>query len=110
MPEWLGYDLINHPAAHGLIVTKLDQKLEVRKHIATCADPANSDPTGVCHLGIQVVDVRCITPRERREVPLKPLAIQAIIPATSFGTQEPGIGILSPRPLAASANPELSVQ
>jgi hypothetical protein len=48
MLERLGYQVINHPTAHDLIVTKLDDKLETRKHIVTCADPANMDPTGSC--------------------------------------------------------------
>jgi Restriction endonuclease len=51
MLERLGYEVINHPAAHDLIVTKLDSKLAVQKHIVTCADPANIDPTGTPELG-----------------------------------------------------------
>lgn len=51
MLERLGYEVINHPAAHDLIVTKLDSKLETRKHIVTCAEPANTDPTGTPELG-----------------------------------------------------------
>jgi len=51
MLERLGYQVINHPTAHDLIVTKLDDKLETRKHIVTCADPANMDPTGTPALG-----------------------------------------------------------
>jgi hypothetical protein len=51
MLERLGYEVINHPAAHDLIVTKTNSKLETRKHIVTCADPANIDPTGTPALG-----------------------------------------------------------
>jgi hypothetical protein len=51
MLERLGYEVINHPAAHDLIVTKLDSNLKARKYVVTCADPANMDPTGTPALG-----------------------------------------------------------
>jgi hypothetical protein len=46
MLERLGYDLINHPEAHDLIVTK-----DGRKMVVTCADPAELDDIGTPALG-----------------------------------------------------------
>jgi hypothetical protein len=51
MLERLGYEVINHPAAHDLIVTKLDSELKARKYVVSCADPAEIDPTGSPALG-----------------------------------------------------------
>src|SRR3954451_15395770 len=41
MLERLGYDVINRPAAHDLIVTK-----DSRKMVVVWAEPANIEPTG----------------------------------------------------------------